>query len=1353
MKNKKNYIIGLDVGTTSVGWAVVDPKTYKVLDKNKKSLWGVSLFDEAEPAKKRREFRSTRRRYDRRRKRIEYLQDEFRNEISKVDPMFFTKLKESFYNDEDHSNKTVRVSKSERESQKKYQSKYKTIYHLRNELVNSKDKFDIRLVYLALHHMIKYRGNFLYNGNFNVNNVNIPEKLYEIFESFCNNVENVNIDEYFSKILDESVIHNTFNIEYKKDKEKQIKVYFSKIMDIKPAKEFAKALTGYKFNVADLFNVENEEKLSISFSGTDYEDKFDEIESILGNNIEILSMIKDLYDMLFLKDLFKGEDSISISSLMVKRYEKHQHDLKLLKDELQKNRTEYNKILRTCDSKKNYICFYDKYVNNKITYDEFTREILKYIDVNNNCYLVNEIESGKFLPKITSVENGKFPFQLNKYEMEKILENQSKYYPFLINKASDVDGDKCRIIKLLEFRIPYYVGPLNDTTNLKNVKNKNAWLIKNNTDTITPFNFNEVINLDATAQVFIQRMLSNCTYLLKEKCMPSNSLLYSEYKVLNELKQIKVNNDKLDLDFINYVVENLFKKTSGTITDKVFIKFLYSTQEYRIFDNIEVTGYSDNKKFANNLQSYYDFFNENDGFLTNLTCSYEKKYQIAENIIKYITVFEDKDILERKVKMEYPQLGDKVISRIKNKKYKGWSRLSEKLLTNKYYKDLSDSVYKSIMDLMRNTPDNFMQIISNKKYGFQKFIQEENKSTNKKVLDYSVVEELSTSPSNKKGIYQTLKVVQDIVEYMGYEPESIVLEMAKGPGEKKRTENKKNQLIQLYEKNKNSIEKYNELMKELKGFEKIDSKKMFLYFIQEGRSLYSNEKIDIDDLSKCEIDHIIPQSLIKDDSIDNLALVKREENQIKRDSLVLPYEYRNSLNITWWKSLKDKKLISAKKMYNLMRKNYSKDDVEGFINRQLVETRQITKHVANIIHSYYQDTNVFYINANLSSNYRSKFKLPKFRDLNDYHHAHDAYLAAVLGEYKQHHFKNEIDLNMLSELNKVFIKNNEFNKLKYGFIINSLDNDIFYDYETGEIVEIKNKKGNFDFNNENFNQTIKYNLLRNDILVSKKTEIKTGKFYKETIFGKNSSEVKNGISIKENFDKHMYGVYSSNYSGYMCLVQYGNKAKLVGIPLIVDAKSAAKKDEFIREHLNMKDSESFKILKDKIPFNTLINYKGHICRISGYSNAGKSNELINAYQFKVRKDLYIKWNKSMIRIFKGVVDNEYTNYTNDFIEIYDYIINFINLNYPLYENLIYNLKSEIDFCSLDDESKVRLIKELINMMKCNGSNACLKFLNLKFDDRVGRIKGKSITEGTLIFQSPTGLRETYYQIGEKKHEF
>ena len=47
---------------------------------------------------------------------------------------------------------------------KEFFKQYKTVYHLRSALLN-KESPDPRLVYLALHHIVKYRGHFLIDGD------------------------------------------------------------------------------------------------------------------------------------------------------------------------------------------------------------------------------------------------------------------------------------------------------------------------------------------------------------------------------------------------------------------------------------------------------------------------------------------------------------------------------------------------------------------------------------------------------------------------------------------------------------------------------------------------------------------------------------------------------------------------------------------------------------------------------------------------------------------------------------------------------------------------------------------------------------------------------------------------------------------------------------------------------------------------------------------------------------------------------------------------------------------------------------------------------------------------------------
>lgn len=1352
----KKYNIGLDIGTTSIGWAVVEADTQKILKKgsgkDRKALWGVRLFDEATTAKERRVARSTRRRYDRRRNRIKLLQEEFKEEINKVDKSFFQKLKESKYHEEDKKNKNIILSNEEKEKIKDYNTKYKTIYHLRERLIKDSSKEDIRLVYLAIHHMIKYRGNFLYSGDsFNVNNLNLKEKIINVFESFLNYVPTLNLSENYKDIIDIDNFENVLLNPSKNDIKVGIKEILSNISVNKNlSSEFGKYIVGNKFSIKKLFMFEDLEKdIIISFNSTDYEEKYSELEQVLGDSIEVLNNLKELYDALFLKKLFKGSSNTSLSSLMVERYYLHNKDLIFLKQLFKNERKLYNQLFRNSKD----TCLYEKYIHNEKSYEDFSKELKnlveKVFDLGISDELsekwVTDIEprlnNGEFLPRITDTENGKYPYQLNKDELIKIIENQGKYYPFLNKKI----GSTYKIVKLLEFRIPYYVGPL-----VSEDKSSFAWMERKiNNVKITPYNFDEVVDKELTAEKFIKKMISHCTYLLNEYALPNNSILYCKFKVMNELKQIKVNGERLENNVQQKIIEDLFMKVNGSITDKKFKEYLYTLNDMDMYDgNINITGYSSDKKFANNMQSYIDFFGNNGIFENTL---YNEKD--ADEIIEWITIFDDKDILEAKVRKMYPELNESQIKKIINKKYSGWGSLSKKLLTELLIKDKKTGNYKNIMTLMNETKENFMQIINNDEYNFQKLIKKNNTINECKKVNYNLVEDLATSPATKKGIYQSLKVVEELVEYMGYEPESIVIEMSRGEEKKKeRKDDKKQYLLNLYKNIKEDYANYdfnfNAIYSELNGIEKIDSQKLFLYFIQEGKCLYTGKPLNIEDLDSYEIDHIIPRTLIKDDSIDNKALVYRECNQIKAASFVLPSKYRTEYMKNWWSHLRNRNLISAKKFYRLTRNSYSDEDIAVFINRQLVETRQITKHVANIISNVYKKTKVIYLKASLSHNYRERYELFKFRDINDYHHAHDAYLAAVLGVYKEKYMKKNINFEVVKEMNNKLRELGNYKQLKYGFVINSLDENVsnivlkisenFVDNETGELL----------FDAKKFNQQIENSLYRNDILISRKVEIRSGQLFKQTI----CPVGKGNIPLKENMPIKLYGGYLNVETSYMTLVLYGNKKKLIGIPLEIAIKSRKNKNiklEFIKNHLNI--NEDFTILKDSIPYESLINYKGQNIYIKGYSVSSKSCEVANAFQIKIPKEKMLLWkhalNLSLNKVNIPQVNNTPIISDSDLTKIMKDIILYLYQQksvYPLFESSITKIEEQLELNELNYEELSKIILELFKIYHCNSVNGNLKDFGL--GDRIGRLSGNSITKGTMIFKSITGLKECSYEF-------
>lgn len=1414
---KKKYSIGLDIGTESVGWAVINPDTFEVLKgkvslrkynlqtgevsksrNTKKPLWGVELFNGANTAEERRTYRNVKRRYDRRRKRIKLLQDIFKEEITKVDADFFNKLKTSFYSPQDknhykyylsESDKRDIFSNNKRDRNNKEDKIYPTIYHLRKELIENPEKKDIRLVYLAIHHIIKYRGNFLYqNDNFSVNNLDIQGKLKEIFESYNELVANIPIDDINYETIEKAIFSDN-----KKDMEVLLKENFKDILGTVKSNEIIKLIKGNEFNVLKLFDIEKEENFieKTSFSGSKYDDEEDTLLKQLGDKFDVLSLFKKLYDMVFLKKLFKGSNETSISNLRVEYYNSHKEDLKELKQVLKENKKEYKRILenppkeyndsdikkdknkKEKDKNENKLDFiYYKYTHNKIDYEELKKELEKTFKNLSESELLNKIkeklEKGDFLPRITSTDNGKYPYQFNKDELRKIIENQGKYYPFLLEKVNGV----YKIEKILSFKIPYYVGPLNNQTRDKDVKNPNAWLIRNDgyeNIAINPFNFEEIVNKEATAREFIERMVGKCTYINNEKALALNSIFYSRFKVYNELKQISIGERKISKNDIDSIYNGLFLK-KAKVTQKDLEDFYYVNGKQNMG---EIKGFQKDKEFASNMKSYIDFFGDNGIFVGT---SYTE--EDAEQIIEDITIFEDKELLRNKIVREYPELSEKQVNKICTLKYKGWSSLSKKLLNEVYYIEELSHERKSIMDLMLETSDNFMQIISSKKYDFQGKINKLNKIDTSQEISYELVKNLATSPKNKRGIYQALLIVQEIVELMGCEPEAISIEMARGEEEKKRTDSRKDYLNKIYKDIKDQVNKVelDKLQKELNNLEDNDLKaeKIFLYFIQLGRCLYTGEKLSIDSLDKdCEVDHIIPRTLIKDNSFDNKALVLRIANQKKKDSLVVPEEFRRKQMSTWG-YLKDKKLISNKKYFSLIRPKFSEDQIKGFINRQLVETRQISKHVANILQSYYQDTKIIYLNADLSHSYREKFNLYKFRELNDYHHAHDAYLAACLGTYKDKYLDENLNLEKLKELTNKYFENKEYSKLKYGYVINSLDNSLedSLNVSLDDSIVYTNKYGENRINNIRFNKKIEENLYRNDIIVTKKTEYKTGKLFDETKYKKGN----NGVELKKGFSTELYGFYSSVKPAYAVIVIYEENEeinqRIITVPIYCDLSNDNEMtSNYLKKVLNLDDKTELLYKRDlngdilKIPFNSKLVYKevlkdGKILikRGSLIGCTATGIEVCNSTEFKIEKEKMKKWKSTLRYLLNNKKDGEWNEekYEKEIDNILCYIYEYVGNKYDIFNSSLPKIKKAIELCNELDK-KEKLIKELLRMTKYNSDNADLSFIKetvekegkkteKSLSTELGRQKNKTISHGEIIIQSPTGVKTKIYEF-------
>ena len=313
-----NYFIGFDIGTNSVGWAVTNEK-YELLKFKSHKMWGSRLFKDADTAVETRMKRSLRRRYKRRKFRLLLLESLFAKEINAVDETFFMRLHESKYHVEDKTNPvkyTLFIDKNYTDVD--YYKEFPTIYHLRHHLMTEGTK-DIRLLFLGIHHILKYRGNFLYGKK----EFSVDGEIYSVLRS---TLEELGFGSY---VEDASVLQSIANLVLDRgivrgEKVKQIEPLITqgkKLSSVEKnrLKAWAYLIMGFKANLVNLFTDEDvevplpEEKefKSINLHEGIYEDVRDAYEDAWGDRFVIVDQCKILHDIIVISSIIKPGQSLS----------------------------------------------------------------------------------------------------------------------------------------------------------------------------------------------------------------------------------------------------------------------------------------------------------------------------------------------------------------------------------------------------------------------------------------------------------------------------------------------------------------------------------------------------------------------------------------------------------------------------------------------------------------------------------------------------------------------------------------------------------------------------------------------------------------------------------------------------------------------------------------------------------------------------------------------------------------------------------------------------------------------------------------------------------------------------------
>lgn len=1374
---EKSYSIGLDIGTNSVGWAVitddykVPAKKMKVLgntDKKyiKKNLLGALLFDSGETAEVTRLKRTARRRYTRRKNRLRYLQEIFAKEMTKVDESFFQRLEESFLTDDDKTfdSHPIFGNKAEEDA---YHQKFPTIYHLRKYLADSQEKADLRLVYLALAHMIKYRGHFLIEGELNAENTDV-QKLFNVFV------------ETYDKIVDESHLSEievdassilTEKVSKSRRLENLIKQYPTEKKNTLFGNLIALAL-GLQPNFKTNFKLSEDAKLQ--FSKDTYEEDLEELLGKVGDDYaDLFISAKNLYDAILLSGILTVDDNSTkapLSASMIKRYVEHHEDLEKLKEFIKINKLKlYHDIFK--DKTKNG---YAGYIDNGVKQDEFykyLKTILTKID--DSDYFLDKIERDDFLRKQRTFDNGSIPHQIHLQEMHSILRRQGEYYPFL-------KENQAKIEKILTFRIPYYVGPL------ARKDSRFAWANYHSDEPITPWNFDEVVDKEKSAEKFITRMTLNDLYLPEEKVLPKHSHVYETFTVYNELTKIKYVNEQgesffFDANMKQEIFDHVFKENRKVTKAKLLSYLNNEFEEFRINDLIGLD--KDSKSFNASLGTYHDLKKILDkSFLDDKT-----NEQIIEDIVLTLTLFEDRDMIHERLQKYSDFFTSQQLKKLERRHYTGWGRLSYKLINGIRNKENNKTILDFLID-DGHANRNFMQLINDESLSFKTIIQEAQVVGDVDDIE-AVVHDLPGSPAIKKGILQSVKIVDELVKVMGDNPDNIVIEMAR---ENQTTNRGRSQSQQRLKKLQNSLKELgsNILNEEKPSYieDKVENShlqndQLFLYYIQNGKDMYTGDELDIDHLSDYDIDHIIPQAFIKDNSIDNRVLTSSAKNRGKSDDVP-------SLDIVRarkaeWVRLYKSGLISKRKFDNLTkaeRGGLTEADKAGFIKRQLVETRQITKHVAQILDARFntkrdendkviRDVKVITLKSNLVSQFRKEFKFYKVREINDYHHAHDAYLNAVVGtallkkypkltpefvygEYKKYDVRKLIAKSSddYSEMGKATAKYFFYSNLMNFFKteVKYADGRVFErpDIETnadGEVVW--NKQKDFDI----VRKVLSYPQVNIVKKVEEQTVGQNGGLFDNNILAKPEKDDKKKLfPIKKSLSTTSYGGYARATIAYSILIvsEFGKnkELKLLGLPLLDKVKYEKNPIAYLNSIGIINVKSIF-----KLPKYCLFEFQE--------KNTNYRRYMVSNQELKRANQLFLTCKETEL-VYKYIKsDNDNTHLVGNektILSIWNKLVIFMERTKLIDKKLfasLKQLKDEVDLINILDMTAKSLdfTKISAGQKKITISDSLslpIKRWQFSSDEKML----KQLKTATLIHQSVTGLYETRIDLSKLGEE-
>ena len=524
-----------------------------------------------------------------------------------------------------------------------------------------------------------------------------------------------------------------------------------------------------------------------------------------------------------------------------------------------------------------------------------------------------------------------------------------------------------------------------------------------------------------TEENIFEKLIGKCSIYSKKYRAAAASYTAQEFNVLNDLNNLTINGRKLEESEKHKIVSQL--KVANTVNMR---KIIESAIGEKIYDMSGARVDKDDKEEFHKLFETYNKMRKALAEIDVDICDFSR--EDLDEIGRILTINTDKESILDGFKNSNLQLDDNIIDKLIVFRKKNSS------LFNKWH-SFSLEIMNELIPAMYEEPYEQMTLLTRK--GLMKSRTEEFRGL--KYIPSNAVSEDIYNPVVRKSVHISLRVLNALMKKYGV-LDDVVVEMPRDRNSKEKNDAQK--------KNKNESEYIQKLLAgrydiELTGVNYSNDRKLDLklklWNEQGGICPYSGKVIEPQDIlnhqEKFEVDHIIPRSISFDNSRSNKVLVYREQNQYKGNQTPYYYLTYSTESHCTYEEFKSRVLerakakeygYSKKKVKNLLTtEDITKENVlQGFINRNINDTRYASRVVLNAIQSFYRandiDTKVKVIRGEYTHQMRDNLRLPKDRNESYAHHAVDAMLIA----YSQMGYE-------------------AYHKLQESFI----------DFETGEILD------------------------------------------------------------------------------------------------------------------------------------------------------------------------------------------------------------------------------------------------------------------------------------------------------------